>query len=64
MKSVLAGFLGGLLAIGVLAAVAFKLMPQMMPRMMERMMAEGDCPEAMRECMEKCGCGPAKTERS
>jgi hypothetical protein len=59
MKSVLAGFVGGVLAVGVLAAVAVRLMPELMPRMMERMMASGDCSERMRECMEKCGCAPA-----
>jgi hypothetical protein len=62
MKSVLAGFLGGVLAVGFLAAIAVRFMPQLMPKMMERMMASGECSERMRECMEKCGCGPAKTE--
>lgn len=59
MKSVLAGFVGGVLAVGVLAAIAIRLMPELMPKMMERMMASGECPERMRECMEKCGCAPA-----
>jgi hypothetical protein len=61
MKSVLAGFLGGVVAVAVLAAIVVRLMPQLMPAMVERMMASGDCPERMRECMEKCGCGPEKS---
>jgi uncharacterized protein (DUF779 family) len=43
----------------VLAAVLVRrLGPRMMPLMMERM--KGCCDsEAMRACMEKCGCGKA-----
>ena len=61
MKSMLAGFVGGILAVGLLAAVAVRLMPHLMPNLMERMMASGECSERMRECMERCGCGPAKS---
>jgi len=68
-RSVLAGAIGGIMAVAVvaiLAAVLFRrvgpcLMPRMMRGMMERMMADGSCSEEMRACMEKCGCGRPET---
>jgi TRAP-type C4-dicarboxylate transport system permease large subunit len=62
-RSFVAGAAGGavaVLAMAVLAAVLMRrLGPRMMPRMMERM--KGSCDsEAMRACMEKCGCGKAE----
>jgi hypothetical protein len=56
--SLVAAILGGMLAVGLVAALAIWLMPKIMPRMM----ASGDCSERMRECMEKCGCGPSKDD--
>jgi hypothetical protein len=35
-----------------------------MPKMMGRMMESGDMPEAMRECMKKCGCGGSAAEQA
>lgn len=32
-----------------------------MPRLMKPMM-RGDSSEAMRACMEKCGCGPSRSD--
>ncbi len=61
-RSLLAGALGGFVAVAtatIVASVAFRrLGPRMMPRMMERMMRDGECSPEMRACMEKCGCGP------
>jgi hypothetical protein len=60
-RSVVAGAIGGALALVVLAAVAALLMrrvgPRMMPLMMERMMKGGARSEEMAACMERCGCG-------
>lgn len=60
----LAGIAGGIAAVALLALLAAwlmpKLMPRVMPKMMARMMEGGEMPEAMRACMEKCGCGPKK----
>jgi hypothetical protein len=60
-RSVAAGAIGGVVAIVALAAIAALLLrflgPRLMPRMMERMMSGECCPEEMRACMEKCGCG-------
>lgn len=61
-KPLLAGFVGGTLAVVVLAAIAVRLMPRLMPKMMERMMADGNCPDAMRKCMDRCGCGTSKAD--
>jgi hypothetical protein len=64
-RSVLAGAIGGIVAVAVvaiLAAILFRRIgPSLMPRMMKRMMSEGGCSEEMRACMEKCGCGRPET---
>ena len=61
-RSVAAGAIGGVVAIFALAAIAALLLrflgPRLMPRMMER------CPEEMRACLEKCGCGQPAPEAS
>jgi hypothetical protein len=64
-RPVVAGAIGGLIAVVALAAIAALLLrflgPRLMPRMMESMMSGDGCPEEMRACMERCGCGrPAK----
>jgi hypothetical protein len=60
-RSVAAGAIGGVIAIMALAAIAALLLrclgPRLMHGCMERMMSGDGCPEEMRACMEKCGCG-------
>jgi hypothetical protein len=63
-RSMTAGVIGGAIAVTVLAVLGMLLMrrmaPSMMRGMMSRMMADGDMPEEMRACMERCGCGEAE----
>ncbi len=65
-RSFVAGLAGGVVAVGVVAVLAAwlmpKIMPRVMPRMMARMMEGGEMPEAMRACMERCGCGDSKKD--
>ena len=60
-RPVVAGAIGGLIAVVALAAIAALLLrflgPRLMHGCMERMMSGDGCPEEMRACMEKCGCG-------
>jgi hypothetical protein len=58
-RSVIAGAVGGAIAVVALAAIAACLVRRAGPRMMERMMSGGCCSDEMRACMAKCGCGPA-----
>lgn len=59
-RSMLAGALGGIAAVAVMAVLAAALM--------RRMMACGCCSEKMGACMERCGCGrpeePDQADRS
>lgn len=48
-RSMFAGALGGIIAVGLLAGLGALLM--------RRMMKTGCCAESMRACMAKCGCG-------
>ena len=61
----IAGMLGGAAAVVVTGVLAVWLLgrlgPRMMPRLMRRMMCDGN-PDAMRACMERCGCGPARPD--
>ena len=62
-RSFVAGASGGAVAVLAMAILAVVLMrrigPRVMPLMMERM--KGCCDsEAMRACMEKCGCDKAE----
>jgi hypothetical protein len=52
-RSVVAGAIGGIVAVAVIAILGALLLRRVGPRMM----SEGGCSEAMRACMEKCGCG-------
>jgi hypothetical protein len=54
LKPLLAGMAGAVLALGLIAALAFWLI--------QRKMAGGCCADRMRECMQRCGCGPARPE--
>ena len=52
-RSVVAGAIGGIVAVAVIAILGALLLRRGGPRMM----SEGGCSEEMRACMEKCGCG-------
>jgi hypothetical protein len=52
-RSVVAGAIGGIVAVAVIAILGALLLRRVGPRMM----SEGGCSEEMRACMEKCGCG-------
>ncbi len=54
----LAGVVAALATAVLIAAVAARVVPKVMPRMMQRMMSDGGGSEAMRACMERCGCIP------
>lgn len=56
-RSMLAGAIGGVVAVFVLAILGAV--------MMRRMMSCGCCADGMRACMEKCGCGgPEEPEQA
>lgn len=58
-RSVVAGAIGGIVAVAVIAILGALLLRRVGPRMM----SEGGCSEEMRACMEKCGCGrPEKAD--
>jgi hypothetical protein len=63
-RFLLAGAMGGIIAVAALAILAAlglrRFGPALMPRMMERMMRDGECSPEMQACMEKCGCGPRR----
>ena len=61
-RAVLAGAIGGIVAVFVLGFLAAALLRRVGPRMMQRMMHDCDCPPDMRACMEKCCCGPRSDE--
>ena len=55
-RSVVAGAIGGIVAVAVIAILGALLLRRVGPRMM----SEGGCSEEMRACMEKCGCGKSE----
>ena len=61
-RSFVAGAMGGVVAVALLAVLGAALMRRFMPRMMARMMAGGACSDEMRACMEHCGCSKPAEE--
>lgn len=60
-RAALAGAIGGVLAVMVLAAAGAMLLRILGPRLAGAAMNGGCCSEEMRSRMAKCGCGPATT---
>ncbi len=60
--AVAGGVVGAVTAVAMMllaGAFVLRMAARRLPAMMARMMSEGNLPEPMRACMERCGCGGA-----